>query len=652
VIAKKVKRFFLGGEKGKKIAVIRTFALLVFSLFLTNGLWFYLFRNDSYILIAAFLSLAVYSLGLLMAENGEHKVSALVRLGSCLYFYLECFRKAGGPGSAGAVWTSSIVLGIMWATGYRLAGILSFIISLFATWLALQTSDYFSLSVFLFNLALTFFIGFLFKSVMDHYLKKSEEARAEVEATKINIEAVNRNISTILNATPNLIAIFDANSLITASSKAFRKSFPEIKSIFEMIHIFDEARHSQIVETIKTCLGEHILNFEVNQDKLPQTAVIHQENFNIAWTALEDRDGTVQKIQFEATSIEALFSLKAKVAKTEMIAAVFAAGPTKTQSFIRKASIQLADARYKAETNLVANNKEAFVSLHTAKGAARTLGFALLAERIHYAEESLLAHQLNALVEHIESARGLLENINDITKHFQANDSLLDVSAIEQALRSTSERDYLLKTLPNIRKMVDERQQDVSRIAADLGKPTPRLLLTGNDQLSFSQALADALDQVLVHVLRNALDHGLESAEERRRCQKPEQGTIGFVCNDLGNGLELEIFDDGRGLNLQKIRERALALGGLKEEDVVSPAKTAEFIFLSGFSTASEVNLVSGRGVGMDAIRSAMENLHGSVTLRLRDHSLNPAWSLIIMIPENEIFRPTSTQRAAELMAI
>ncbi|MDQ3232686.1 MAG: ATP-binding protein [Pseudobdellovibrionaceae bacterium] len=645
-----IKKYFLGGEKGKKIAVIRTFAILVFSLFLTNGLWFWLFRDNSYILMAAFASLAVYSIGIAMAERGEHRISALVRLLSCLFFYLECFRTAGGVGSAGSVWTSSILLGIMWAVGYRLAALLAFIISCFAVYHTLhsdhvfQTADYFSLCIFLFNLGLTYFIGFLFKSVSDHHLRRSEKARAEVEAAKHKIEAVNKNIATILNATPNLIAIFGADSRLTASSKAFQKALPGTSNIYDIVGIFDEKVRPVVKEAINASLGENVLNFEINQAQLPTNVIIRKENFNIAWTALEDDTHTVQRIQFEATSVEAIYSLKTRIERNELIAAVFAAGPAKTASFVKKAGTQLADAKYKAEANLQANHKEAFIRLHTAKGAARTLGFAALGASIHKAEDSLKSLNLHSLLAHIEAAVLCLEELKDISAQFHSMENIWDFRAIEKALVNGSEKDYLLEKMPCIKSMVEEREQDVSKIAADLGKPTPRFLMVGPLSCRLSLAAADAFDQVLIHLLRNALDHGLENAEERARLKKAENGTISFVATLNEKGLDLAISDDGRGLDLVKIEERAVKLGIIPSERRLVAAEAAELIFLSGFSTANEVGQVSGRGVGMDAIRSAIERIKGTVHVQLRDETPCPAWNLCIHIPDSQLFHRGSVE--------
>lgn len=122
----KITKFFLGNNKGKKIAVIRTFALLVLPMFCSNVLWFVLFKSDYRIMGIASLTVGLYCTGLLLAEMNEFKFSAIIRLLSCLFFYIYCFDKAGGVSSVGVVWTSSIVLGIMWASGYRMSSLLSF----------------------------------------------------------------------------------------------------------------------------------------------------------------------------------------------------------------------------------------------------------------------------------------------------------------------------------------------------------------------------------------------------------------------------------------------------------------------------------------------------------------------------------------------
>jgi two-component system chemotaxis sensor kinase CheA len=121
-----------------------------------------------------------------------------------------------------------------------------------------------------------------------------------------------------------------------------------------------------------------------------------------------------------------------------------------------------------------------------------------------------------------------------------------------------------------------------------------------------------------MHLFRNAVDHGIEMPEERLQKGKPEQGRIRLDAELLPEGLKLIIGDDGRGLALSKLRQKGIEKG-LIQPDESDPQKIAELIFASGFSTATTVTEVSGRGVGMDAVRCFLEEKGGSIHIQLDD---------------------------------
>jgi chemotaxis protein histidine kinase CheA len=153
-------------------------------------------------------------------------------------------------------------------------------------------------------------------------------------------------------------------------------------------------------------------------------------------------------------------------------------------------------------------------------------------------------------------------------------------------------------------------------LARDLDKPCPVLMVTGEEtQLTPEEDLL--LRDVFVHIVRNAMDHGIESAKERRRAGKEEQGRLVLAIRDDGKGLVVRFADDGRGLNLSRLYEQAL-----KREIPVSeksdPAQLADLIFHPGFSTARSLSDISGRGIGMHAVRKMIEERGGAVHIELQ----------------------------------
>ncbi|MFC7610829.1 chemotaxis protein CheA [Teichococcus aestuarii] len=136
----------------------------------------------------------------------------------------------------------------------------------------------------------------------------------------------------------------------------------------------------------------------------------------------------------------------------------------------------------------------------------------------------------------------------------------------------------------------------------------------------------------LTHMVRNCADHGLEGPEERRRAGKPEAGRILLSARQEGGRILIQIADDGRGLDLDRVRRRALERGLVTEAALagMDDADVARFVFRPGFSTAEAVTAVSGRGVGMDVVRTNIERIGGSVDLR---SSAGRGTTLTIRIP-------------------
>ncbi len=156
----------------------------------------------------------------------------------------------------------------------------------------------------------------------------------------------------------------------------------------------------------------------------------------------------------------------------------------------------------------------------------------------------------------------------------------------------------------------------VRDLAHELGKQI-ELDMVGADTELDRQVL-DLIKDPLTHMVRNSADHGLETPEERRAAGKPEKGTIRLSAYHEGGHIIVEIADDGRGLNLDRIRAKARENGLASEADLakMSDAQVNRFIFQAGFSTAASVTSVSGRGVGMDVVRANIDQIGGTVDVR------------------------------------
>ena len=152
-------------------------------------------------------------------------------------------------------------------------------------------------------------------------------------------------------------------------------------------------------------------------------------------------------------------------------------------------------------------------------------------------------------------------------------------------------------------------------LSADLNKPVHDLQVTGDD-IEVDVKLAERMRDVLIHALRNCVDHGIETPGERPK-SKPSRGLIQVHCSWQEKDLVFEVIDDGRGINPEAVRAKAFAKGLLDEKavDALADSDVAELLFLPGFSMAEKVSEVSGRGVGMDVIRSTMVELKGDAEI-------------------------------------
>ena len=180
--------------------------------------------------------------------------------------------------------------------------------------------------------------------------------------------------------------------------------------------------------------------------------------------------------------------------------------------------------------------------------------------------------------------------------------------------------DELHKCVLKIRMVpVEQLFRRFPRVVRDVAKQCGKdvaLELSGQNT-DLDKGILDALAEPLMHIVRNAVDHGIEPADERIAAGKPARGTIYLNAYHQGTQVVIEVRDDGRGLDIEALKKRAVEKGLLKPEESqrISDQDAMRLIFEPGFSTASEVTEVSGRGIGMDVVRTVLDRLKGTVHL-------------------------------------
>jgi two-component system chemotaxis sensor kinase CheA len=166
-----------------------------------------------------------------------------------------------------------------------------------------------------------------------------------------------------------------------------------------------------------------------------------------------------------------------------------------------------------------------------------------------------------------------------------------------------------------IKKVMAKLPRMVRDLSSKLGKQVR--LETHGEETELDKSVADEIGDPLVHLVRNAIDHGIEMPTERHAANKPTEGILRIAASQEGNSIVIRIQDDGKGIALSKIKAKALSKGLISEAELagMEPREVVNLIFLPGFSTAEKVTDVSGRGVGMDVVRTNIRKMNGTVEI-------------------------------------
>lgn len=198
---------------------------------------------------------------------------------------------------------------------------------------------------------------------------------------------------------------------------------------------------------------------------------------------------------------------------------------------------------------------------------------------------------------------------------------------MQAACREVQERAMALRMLP-VKEVFDRFDRLTRELSLAKGKQA-RLVLEGEDT-ELDKGMLDKISDPLVHLVRNAIDHGIESPEIRQAAGKPPEGTLILKAYQLGDAVYIEVSDDGAGIDTNKLIKKATSLGLIEQGQALSEGEAMELIFHPGFSTAEQVTDVSGRGVGMDVVKKNVEGLGGRVSVR---STLGKGTSITLKLP-------------------
>jgi two-component system, chemotaxis family, sensor kinase CheA len=245
--------------------------------------------------------------------------------------------------------------------------------------------------------------------------------------------------------------------------------------------------------------------------------------------------------------------------------------------------------------------------------------FASMSETLLRVDAERIDSVLNLVGELIIAKSMLHQAINEFEKRYPKDPLKMrfsDAMAFQARIMNDLQKSVMKIRMVPVEHLFRRFPRVVRDVAKSCGKEV-NLVVTGQDT-DLDKSILDMLAEPLAHLVRNAVDHGIESPAERINDGKPAQGTVTLDAYHQGNEIVIEVTDDGRGINRDKLIAKAVERGLLKQGDaaVMGEADINDLIFHPGLSTAQEVTSISGRGVGMDVVKTVLEKLKGTVTIR------------------------------------
>ena len=415
--------------------------------------------------------------------------------------------------------------------------------------------------------------------------------------------------------------------------------------------------------TIASVIGEDSMNYEFNSHLLPTEFNVKMADgrikaLELSWSPILNEADCVEKLMVCVRDVTELKRLEGEASaqkrELEMIGEILSVSQEKFQDFMQTSFAFVDENRVLTEEATGSSPDlitQLFRNMHTVKGNARTYGLGNLTNTVHVAEQAYddlrkgeaVEWDPKPLLTQLDSVRGLLEEYAKINDNKLGRKGpgrrgnvekflMVDKTQVAQALQDIQSvdtddvaamRSALLETQKLLRRIGTDAvpellapvTESLASLARELGKEAP--LVTINDaDIAVRSQIGPLLKNLFTHLLRNAVDHGLESPAARAAAGKPAQGRIDLDVALTDDTLSMVLRDDGQGMALGRIRQIAGERGLVDMSTSLTDEETAQLVFLPGFSTAEVVTEVSGRGVGLDAVKGFLEREGGHVSVR------------------------------------
>jgi len=517
---------------------------------------------------------------------------------------------------------------------------------------------------------------------------------AKIEESSELLKQKTNDIQTMLQNMPQGILTVAVGNKVHPEYSAYLETIFETSDIADrdMMDLVFGGTHvgadtlAQLEAVVEACIGQDEMNFGFNmhllvgeiEKTMPDGRV---KILDLNWSPITDSSDTTVRLLLcvrDVTELRALAE-EASVQRRELaiIGEILAVTQEKFHEFIGT-SIKFVDENELLIRDHTTHNVDAitqlFRNMHTIKGNARTYGLRHLTDALHRAEQSYdelrktrpnRAWDQGVLLDELAEVRNLIEQyarINEVSlgrkgpgrrgnvERFLMVDrvqiqstlhrletvntgNIHELVAARDAVRNTLR---LLGTEP-ISEALSGVFDSLPSLANELGKLPPIVEINDNGFVIRNQA-SGLLKNVFMHLIRNAVDHGIETPEVRISQNKLAAGTIRLHMDVVDNMLRIRLADDGRGLALSHIRKMANIKGLIGADSTVSDEDIARQIFLPGFSTAEKVTEVSGRGVGMDAVQDFLKRENGKIEIRFVDDRVGAdfrQFEMIVSLPDS-----------------
>jgi signal transduction histidine kinase len=520
----------------------------------------------------------------------------------------------------------------------------------------------------------------------------NQSLKEYAETLEQKVEEKTRDIVSILNnIRQGIMAVKSPNGELAKEHSLYLESMIGVRKT-EGMNVLDacfvgfdisEDKLDQLRNALSMIIGEDSVAFELNQSALPTEIQRHgpqgTQIFELDWSPVI-AGSRIEKLLLvirDVTEIKRLrLEAEDQAAELKLIADIINV-PKERFEGLMTATDRLIEANRDILVRLdqldAGSVDRLYRNLHTVKGMMRSYQMRQITDLVHTAENRYKALKAGEMVriplllEDLDGILNLVRRMVEVNRNKLGREShqdqhyiLIDKRQFEENLHSIREIDFQalqaddqsrfekIRTLfykvayTPLHKVLEAQIEGLAHLARSLNKLPPTTEFFDQD-FSINRDIHETINSVFTHLLRNSIDHGLESTEQRTARGKTPEGRITITLSPFHDQLRIDYKDDGSGIDLKKIRDKAIDKGLLRPDQEVTHQYLVDLILQPDFSTSERVTDISGRGMGMDAVRSFIEDINGTFAVRVDEPNSTALKAVpahfVIILPENRFQR-------------